>query len=1000
MSRATDVAAQLKAAFPGIRITSTGRSPAQQRALVASGATRATHSQHNDGNGIDMVLPSDVAPSAIRDWLSKHGIDPGEFLNESGKGKAQGTGPHLHIGLAPKGAAKGGDSGSAGGGSTFDKAKARQRAQSGSTLDDLYTAYKSGRMTPQDATQFEHAVEAGEIMLPRGGKLNTAPQVAELPRELLDAYNSHRMDDDPEGRAEIEKAVTAGQVRLPKGVTLAKPNARTFGEKLGIGARAVTQGIGGIVDAALGSVMPQPVVDALGARRIAGMVYDNSGIARPESNTEKLVSAGVEGATMGLAGGAGLVRGAGGIALDALSGATSGLSSETARQAGAGPAGQLVAGIVGGGVPVGIAGGAARLRAPKSLPEVVETTPREAVFDHSGNLTEHGQEIAARHSVTPEEVRAAYEAPPTVRQGVANEEVPQVAAREATTGRLVAEPVPDAEPAPRPVESAPVEPAQPVERPLVEPAPEPVAPMPEPATAFQRVEQGNEFGVPYTRGQATKNFDIQDAEQRLRNSNGPEADQMRAFASQQADAVKQAVSDFKAAVSDKVMTAEERGKAVQDAVRELRDHGQKGVSALYKQARDLGQEVPIETGAIRQVYDRLMVEANVPAAVKEEITQEAARYGLIGKPEVIDKASGAVTGENGVTTVVLDNGQKVRFYGQPETLRLDNAEEFRKVISRLYPSDGPRKLTSLLKPAIDDAVEAAAARVASEEGSLPEAMGAARAAHKEQVQTYKAGDVVQKIADWKKGQEDVTSVLKPEEVLNAALGKTSDLKRLKAVLLSKPTPASKAAWSALQAHGIAEIFDKATTKTTNLSGEITDSISGAKLRTSIDKYGVDKLKVLLDTDQFNTLMRLRRTIEDVTIPISGTVNHSNSGNLLMRLMKDADNKVTAALSAAGFAVGGPAGAAIGGAAGRTIGPAVKAMKETAAAKETLKGATEYTPAAAKAETASAGATPIGPTLVDKAKGAAVKTMREFIDIYSSPRVIAPVLAAGASDHDR
>src|SRR5205085_4267637 len=146
------------------------------------------------------------------------------------------------------------------------------------------------------------------------------------------------------------------------------------------------------------------------------------------------------------------------------------------------------------------------------------------------------------------------------------------------------------------------------------------------------------------------------------------------------------------------------------------------------------------------------------------------------------------------------------------------------------PEDGARKLTTILKRAIDDATEAAAGKLASGGGAeLPAALASARKAHVEQKQTFKAGDVVQKIADWKKGQEGVTGALKPEEVMRAALASTSDLRRVKAVLLTKATPASKAAWRAIQAHGLAELFDKATTRNTNAAGEISEAISGAKL---------------------------------------------------------------------------------------------------------------------------------------------------------------------------
>lgn len=1008
MARADEIGALIEQSFPGARVTSTVRTRAEQDRLIASGATKARNSQHLTGNGLDVVLPSNVSPAQVRSFLNDRGINPGEFLNERG-GRNQGTGAHLHIGLAPKAApAKGGGQASGSGGTAFDRAKASRQQSMGPDMAAVYRAYqnmgKPGGMTASDAAQYEHAVQDGHIMLPRGASLRVKPAAPVLPKAVVEAYNSHRMDDDPDARAELKRAVDAGEVSLPRGMRLQAPAARTALEKAQLIGRAATEGIVGMGEMAMRAINPGY---GLRPSKDGGIEYSNPGAEavqaagelvgapKPESDTEKLTSAVIGGAAQGLItgpllAGEGMLAKIGTTALDTTSGGVSGYSQESARQAGAGPVAQVAAGLIGGAAPVGLAAAgertAARIRAPKSLPEVVESVPRAAVVDGAGNLTPEGQEIAARHNVTPEQVVQAYDAPPAVKAGTANEQLPEAQARAA--GEPVAEP-------------AAVQEAPPVQERASELPPQPNAPNTDqpnpievsPTIAKANVDNAAEFGIDMTRGQATKAFDIQDAESRLRNSNGPEAEQMRAFVAKQAEQVKAAVDEFKSAFADKAMTPEERGIEVQKAVRELRDNGQKGVTALYTAARELGQEVPLDTAGISRTLEGLMAEADIPEAVKKVMEQEAARYGLIGKPQIIDEAAGTVTNEAGVTTVKLDDGQTVKFRGEPQQLRLDNAEQFRQVISKQYAVDGPQKLTQELKSAIDNATEEAATKLAQygQEGAkVPKALEAARAAHVEQVKTFKAKDIVQSIADWKKGTN--TGALKPEQVMQQALAKTSDLKRVKAVLLTKPTAASRAAWRAIQAHGLAEIFDKATTRNTNIGGEITDAISGAKLRSAIESFGADKLKVLLDEPEFNRLMKLRRAIEDVTIPITGTTNPSGSGNLLMRLAKDVDNQVTAAFAAAGTAVGGPAGAAIGGTIGRTISPAIKSAKEAKAAAETLKGATEYTPAQAATDTG------VKPQSAASKAGSAVKqasvtSVKAFIDTYSSPRILAPVLAA-------
>lgn len=97
-----DVAGLLKSQFPGLRVTSADRTPQQQQALIAARKTRATNSQHLAGTALDIVLPDSVQSTQVANFLRSQGVNPTEFLNESGRGRNQGTGPHLHIGWGAK----------------------------------------------------------------------------------------------------------------------------------------------------------------------------------------------------------------------------------------------------------------------------------------------------------------------------------------------------------------------------------------------------------------------------------------------------------------------------------------------------------------------------------------------------------------------------------------------------------------------------------------------------------------------------------------------------------------------------------------------------------------------------------------------------------------------------------------------------------------------------------------------------------------------------------
>lgn len=983
----TKVKAVLGKAFPGIRFTSEIRSQAEQDALVRSGKTRARNSQHVSGTGIDMVLPKGVKPAAVRAVLSANGIEPGEFINESGQGANQGTGAHLHVGLAPK--PKGGDPAS--GGSTYDRATASRQDDTPS-IAKVYDAYRSGRMAPQDAAQFEHDVLNGEIMLPRGATLRKKPPVFQLPAAVIKAYNSREMSD--EDRAAIDADLKEGIVALPRGVKLQAPPPRSVGEGLGLGVRNVMTGAGGLVDViagpanALVNALPgDQGLSATPGRDLANTLAGAIGLPTPESSGERMISAITEGGTQGIltAGAALPLAGApsatGTIAkalasapvIDTVSGAASGASSEVARQAGAGSGGQLLAGVVGGGIPA-LAHPVIKAKIGRNAGKDIPTTaPKEALIEPDGTLTPDGREVAAQNGITPDELKQAYgEAPPDVQRQVANDGAESIPAARVANDGLPLEEAP-----PPPAMRASEAPAPPPEAVPSSETPPTSAEAPLPATAKARVEEAATEQVPLTRGEATQDFAIQDAENTLRAAQTKEGEQARAFKIAQQDAIKEAMARFQEAFGDPASNATDRGAIVQQAIRDLRDAGAAGVSALYKQAEQLGGEgLGLITDDIKRVAADVLIDEGVPEAVKRSISQQLARYGLVGKAEKMN--------EVGITKVVLDDGSSVSFRGEVEPLTVANAEQLRKAVNGLYDLD-PTHQSQNLKPVIDDAVEEAIQAAVNDPklqaAGIAEAYKTARAAHREQKQTFAAKDVVQQIVDFKKGTG--TDTLKAENVIKTIMGTgpeaLTNLRKIKAVLLSNPTVQSKAAWQAIKAHGVADILGKAVVENANLGNGSVSAISGAKLSSAIEKFGVDKLKVLLDKDEFNQIMKLRRIIRTATVPISGTTNPSGTSYKLMKFLT-------------------PMAARFTGLPG--IGPAVeivsnlaKQAKEATQARETLKGVTEYTAEQAADEIAKS--SDIGAGIVSEADQKAREFLKSFIEIAGSDRLIAPIIAAGS-----
>jgi len=103
-------------------------------------------------------------------------------------------------------------------GGRLPDAKTKEQSSFGD-VSNIFTAYKNGKMTRQEANDFEADVKAGKIDLPPGAKLgivsavdNSAPV---LPTEIADAYVQGKMTDQE--KFDLESDVKEGKVRMPDG---------------------------------------------------------------------------------------------------------------------------------------------------------------------------------------------------------------------------------------------------------------------------------------------------------------------------------------------------------------------------------------------------------------------------------------------------------------------------------------------------------------------------------------------------------------------------------------------------------------------------------------------------------------------------------------------------------------------------------------------------------------------------------------------------------------
>jgi hypothetical protein len=950
--------------------------------------------------GIDAYLSAEnaaeVAARLLRDSLDRNGGDVREAVGEyHGGTDRKAWGPRTK---AYQARVTGPQS------STFDRAKAERQADEAPSIVKVFEAYKAGKLTPEERKQFVADVNSGAVMLPRGASISEATASAQvLPQGVVDAYvNRSEMTD--EERDQIDADIADGVVALPKGVQLRRPAASSLGERFGMGVRNVAEGAAGLVDLVAGPL--NTTVNTFAGTQLSGTptrdaisgVADAVGLPEALTPDEKLNAAIIEGGAQGvLTAGAGMAasgaKGGAGViargladnpAVDIAASAAATGAMEAGRQKGADPLVQLGLGLA-AGVPAGVATKgltrAAERFGPKAA-KVVETTPREVLVDADGALTEEGREVAARQGLNGEDLKGAYDEaakpePQTVWKN-ADQDHPVEIIGEAQTkdGRSftpVKSKVDGSQgfvPTEELVAVADEAPARPVDAPapVAEAAASPDAPLP--ATAQARVAEAQSEGVDLSRGQATKDRATQDAEQTLRHMHTTEGTQAEQFYAKQQEQLQGAVARFKEAFGDTSANASERGALVKEALREMRDAGKAGVKALYDQARataeSIGAEgsnlIALDTADLLKGLRELFIDEGVPETTRKALKQQAAKYGLIGdSPKTVE----------GETTVTLKDAEgqpagKITFTGPQEPLTVINAEDMRKKVNALF-EPGKANPQESLKSLLDDAVERAVERAATEgKGGVGEAFKAARGAFQEQKATFSAKDVVQKLIDWKKGTK--TDEVLPENAIKTIFAggpeSLSNLKKVKAILLSKPTETSRAAWKAIQAHGVADVFEQALSP----KGEI----SGARLNSAIKKFGADKLKTLLQPEDFNQLMKLRRIIGDATIPLDGTTNPSGSGYKVINFLAQQAQRLAPIANLTGV-----------GQVANLVGGLVKQGKALADTKATLKGVTEFTPEAAANS--------------DAPKASPVDFVRRFLKVAGSDELIQPVIAAAANE---
>lgn len=281
--------------------------------LLVSVLTKGERSNADQVSEAGAKTPFQIIPSTRKAAIDKYGIDP--YLNDKNAAKVAGLllkdSLDRNKGDASLAVAEyhGGTDRSQWGPRTKSYVQrvtgGMQPANAGGdVVARAYDAYRGGRMTPEDAAEFEADVSSGLVQLPLGASLKrqaTAPEPQYVvPQSVVDAYNSGRMS--PQDAAEFERDVAENPALLPKGATLNAPKTKGVVESASNFLSDVRANIVGAGEAGL-NVITGATGGAIGlaggaAKGIVESISDGTfGTKQGVRNAEKAAAEGAESLT-------------------------------------------------------------------------------------------------------------------------------------------------------------------------------------------------------------------------------------------------------------------------------------------------------------------------------------------------------------------------------------------------------------------------------------------------------------------------------------------------------------------------------------------------------------------------------------------------------------------------------------------------------------------------------------------------------------------------------
>lgn len=399
--------------------------------------------------------------------------------------------------------------------------------------------------------------------------------------------------------------------------------------------------------------------------------------------------------------------------------------------------------------------------------------------------------------------------------------------------------------------------------------------------AQARQARAGEFGAELTSAQATKDFELQQAEDLLRKSGAPEGTEAIRIRSEQEQALLKGAEEKVLQPFESTLTTNladkadnfnqgEIGRIVRNSLKELKTRDKKVVTNLYSAAAEIeGENISIVGDALIDTFQKNADFSGVSDTTRNALFKNLANFGVAG--EVIEK--------KGKSTVVDFDGEKITFFGDVKDLTLDNAEELRQRINAVSTSNAS---DTRLKVSMLDRLDGLVAEAVDgiPEGQIKkEAFERARNASSAFKTQFESKDIIDRLLTYGDLKGTVPKVT-DEQVLNQFVRGSQaaeNTRKLKQALLTSPTPQSRQAWSDFQFTAMEDFLKRSMDRTTDATGNVVNVLSGNRLASNLEKLGAEQVKLIFGPEMTATLKRLTQVVGDATIPVKGAINPSESG---------------------------------------------------------------------------------------------------------------------------